>query len=433
MAVAVADNEVRIRHEFRGGNRAILACRDREVLLEGPAGTGKTRAMLTKVHLCMLKYPGARAFITRAVHQDLKASALQTFDDEVVSKYDFVEYYGGSAREPAQYRYPNGSEIFIGGMDRSSKAKSTQFDIIFVNEGTEIDEDTWETLMARNRHGVMPYQQLLADCNPDRPTHWLNQRANAGKTTRHGSRHEDNPAFHDGADWTPRGREYIAVLEQLTGARYLRLRKGVWAMAEGMVYDTYDPNIHVIDRFPIPDDWARYLVVDFGYTNPFVCQWWAVDGDGRAYMYREIYMTQRLVEDHARDIKRLHGEEPPPVDVVCDHDAEGRETLQRYLGWSTRAAVKVVREGIQEVQARLRPAGDGKARLFYFRDALVEKDQRLLEKKKPVRTVEEYEGYVWDEGSKRLQGEDPVKQDDHGMDATRYFVMRLARGGVTFV
>jgi predicted transcriptional regulator len=40
--------------------------------------------------------------------------------------------------------------------------------------------------------------------------------------------------------------------------------------------------------------------VDFGYTNPFVMQWWAEDPDGRLYLYREIYRTRRLVEDHAK-------------------------------------------------------------------------------------------------------------------------------------
>ena len=41
--------------------------------------------------------------------------------------------------------------------------------------------------------------------------------------------------------------------------------------------------VHVVDPFDIPTDWSRYLSIDFGYTNPFVAQWWALDHDGRLY------------------------------------------------------------------------------------------------------------------------------------------------------
>jgi len=69
-----------------------------------------------------------------------------------------------------------------------------------------------------------------------------------------------------------------------------------------MVYDDWDPAVHLLDPFAIPDDWRRFRAIDFGYTNPFCCQWWAVDGDGRMYLYREVYMTRRTVREHARTI-----------------------------------------------------------------------------------------------------------------------------------
>src|SRR5690606_41109593 len=82
-----------------------------------------------------------------------------------------------------------------------------------------------------------------------------------------------------------------------------RLRRGVWDAAEGMVYSDYLDAVHVVDTFPIPDHWTRYLAVDFGYTNPFVALWWAEDPDGRLYLYRVIYHTRRTVDQHARDRK----------------------------------------------------------------------------------------------------------------------------------
>jgi len=165
---------------------------------------------------------------------------------------------------------------------------------------------------------------------------------------------------------------YLRFLVVFTGVRLARLRYGIWAAAEGTVYEqSWDRNRNVIDRFPIPLDWPRYLSLDFGYTNPFVCGWWARDPDGRLICYREIYMTKRLVEDHVKDIKRYsrwgeEGGDPLPREIIADHDAEGRATFERHTGLYTMPAMKAVAEGIQAVASQLLPAGDGKPRLMYF-------------------------------------------------------------------
>ena len=82
---------------------------------------------------------------------------------------------------------------------------------------------------------------------------------------------------------------------------------GRWVAFEGLVYDVFDPREHIIDMRPneIPPSWRRIISIDFGFNHPFVAQWWAIDPEGRMYRYREIYKTGRLVEDHAKDIKRL--------------------------------------------------------------------------------------------------------------------------------
>jgi hypothetical protein len=114
--------------------------------------------------------------------------------------------------------------------------------------------------------------------------------------------------------------------------------------------------------------------------------------------------------------------EPRPVAVICDHDAEGRATFERHTGLQTVAAYKAVTDGIQAVAARLRPADDGRPRLFLLRDALVERDASRAEAKRTASTEEEFPSYVWDTRQNRKRGEEPFKEDDHGMDCTRYLV-----------
>jgi len=427
--------ELRHRYSPRGAARELMACKDGEVLLSGPAGTGKSRACLEKLHLAALKHPGMTGLIVRQVRDTLASTALRTWDRFVAKEQllaGSIIYRGSSGREPARYEFGNGSQIWIAGMDKPSKIMSTEFDMIYVQEATELTSDGWQALTTRlGRTDAMPYNQLIADCNPSHPTHWLKLRADAGTTTMLDSRHEDNPTLWDAdtGEWTKRGREYIRRLDRLTGVTLLRLRYGRWAAAEGICWPSFDTHRHIVDPFPIPQDWTRIWTVDFGMVHPFVLQCWAIAPDGELYRYREIHMSGRMVEDHARQImgivrpgavwndtaKRWDGGrwiEPKPQKIICDHDAEDRATLTRYLGIATTPADKRVKLGIEAVERRWRDN-----RLFLMRGALVEKDQAAVDARRPTCTEEEIGGYVWDDNK-----EQPVKDNDDGADTMRYAV-----------
>lgn len=410
-----------------------------EVLISGAAGTGKSRAVLEKINLMCLLTPGVRALILRKTARSLATSALRTWERDVVPegiRSGAINFYGGSAREPAQYRYDNGSAVVIGGLDDPMKVMSTEYDIAFIQECTEVSEEDWESVSIRLRNGALRsgLHQMIGDCNPSHPTHWLLERAKSGKLQHLVSAHEDNPRyFHPDGTPTAEGVAYIARLDSLTGVRYLRLRKNIWAAAEGVIYESFDRNLHVIPRFPVPDNWERIWTIDFGFTNPFVWQDWTLDHDRRAYLVREIYMTGRLVEDHARQIMALGG--PAPSAVVVDHDAEDRATFERHTGFGTVPAHKAVTEGIELVESRLRLAGDGRPRMMFFEDALIERDPSLVERKLPTCTVDEIPGYIWaaePPGGDRKQRQ-PVKRNDHGCDAKRYLTAEIDLHGPTNV
>jgi hypothetical protein len=472
-AVAVVrEPEAATRLEFRGAALEMMRRQDTEVLMSGPAGTGKSVACLWKLHLIALMYPGMRGLIVRKTAASLGSTALVTWRERVAREAiaaGLVSFYGGSAAEPPQYRYVNGSAIVVGGMDRSTRIMSSEYDVVFVQEAIELTEDDWESITTRLRHGVVPFQQLIGDTNPDRPTHWLNERSNRGTTAMLQSRHRDNPAlFDDDGNATPDGQRYLSTLARLTGVRKARLEAGKWVAAEGVIYEGWDDAVNLLDRpelppLPegepdrprligetLPPDWPRYWGVDFGFTNPFVCQCWAVDGDGRLYLEWEVYRTRRTVDEHAvtildqvsvLDPRYVHRDSTPrrayqgriwygprPTRIICDHDSGDRALLQRELGIVTKAARKNVTGGIQAVQKRIRPADDGRPRLFLLRDAAVERDPDLVEAKKPTCTQEELPGYVWDIQPGKPVKEIPRKEDDHGMDTKRYVVAEIDMG-----
>jgi phage terminase large subunit len=417
-----------------GGAEKMLYDRSTEVLLDGPAGTGKSRAVIEKLFLCLHKWPNSRAALVRKTRASLTETGLVTLESKVLPAGHPAVRRGLNRGNRTHYDIGEGSELILAGMDKPSKILSAEFDLICVQQAEELTLTDWETLTTRLRNGKMPYQQIFGDCNPGPPTHWIKQRESSGVLKLIPSRHEDNPVLwdHTTGTWTNAGVSYIAVLDKLTGPRRERLRHGRWVGAEGVVYEAFDTALHLIDRFEIPREWRRIRVIDFGYTNPFVCQWFAIDPDGRMYMYREIYHTQRLVQDHARQIAALSRKERIEA-TIADHDAEDRATLH-YAGIGTIPAWKSVSDGIQAVQSRLQKDGTGRPRIFFLRDSLVERDVSLAAGAKPSCTVEEFDGYIWapSPDGKPVKDE-PLKVNDHGVDALRYacaYVDCLAYGGM---
>ena len=410
-----------VRYEPRGAAAELFRRKDGEILISGAAGTGKSVAALAKLHYACLMTPKVRCLIVRKTHTSLTASTLVSFKEKVAKEAletGALHYFGGSGSEPGSFRYHNGSRIIVGGLDRASRLLSTEFDLAFLDEATEATPEDVETIISRLRNGRLSFHQLLMATNPDTPTHHLKKRGETGKCVMLYSKHEDNPRLYDNGRWTSEGSAYISRLENLTGARYHRLRWGRWVAREGIVYEGWDPSIHLVDRFEVPDDWDVLHGVDFGFTAPFSWMEVAVDPDGRMYVVRELYATKKTVDVHARRVKAVMSRRPSAT--VVDHQAENRAVLERELGVTTTAAHKTVLDGIEAVQRRLRPAEDGRPRLFVMKDTLDARDQSLVEAGKPTCLVEEFPSYVWD-----ARKEAPVKADDHALDNLRYLVAHL--------
>jgi len=410
----------------RGGAREVFATRAAEVLIEGPTRTGKTRALLEKAHAVAMRYPGSRILLVRKTRASLSESVLQTYEDHILAGCTWLGQAKRTHRDA--YYYPNGSIVVPGGMDHTDKIMSTEWDRIFAFEWTEATENDHEKCLTRLSGGATPFRQMMVDCNPSAPAHWLNQRANRGQMQRIMSRLEDNPRMHDGKDWTPLGTEYRKTLEGLTGVRRARLKEGKWAAADGLIYEEFDPSIHVIREMPAGwQSWRKYRAIDFGFNDPFVCLWIADSGEA-LYVYREWYMSRRITEDHARRIIQLSGDEQYAA-TVSDHARDTRETLHRH-GVYTTPAEKDIRAGIDAVRARLVRGANEQPRIFFVADSLVEYDGAMSEQKRPTCLREEFDSYVWakkpgDKGAK----EEPYDADNHAMDALRYAVMAIDTGG----
>jgi phage terminase large subunit len=389
------------------------------LLLTGSAGGGKSKLAAEKLHAYCLKYPNATAMMLRKTRESMTNSTVLFVERSIIGNDKRVTHRAQQHR----FEYANGSILAYGGMKDDDQREQVRgvgqsggLDICWLEEATQFTEDDYNEITARMRGNAASWRQLILTTNPANPSHWIYKRLiQGGEAKIFYSHAADNP--HNPSD-------YLASLDRLTGVLRDRLRDGKWVQAEGAVYPLYDPQIHLLDPFEIPARWRRIRSIDFGYTNPFVCQWWALDDDDRMYLYREIYMTQRTVAEHAPLILKLSANERIEQ-TICDHDAEDRATLVQ-CGIPNVAAMKDVTRGIQTVTERLKIAGDGKPRIFFLRGALVETDTQLVAAHKPTSTIEELDGYVWQPVRENKEAkEEPLKLNDHGCDAMRYAVMGM--------
>jgi len=189
--------------------------------------------------------------------------------------------------------------------------------------------------------------------------------------------------------------------------------KGNFAAFVGNVYKTFRRDVHVIESFPIPEDWDKWRSIDFGFSNPFVNLWVARDGDGNYFVYREYYKAQEVVGEHIRVVKRLSGKERYRDTFADPEDREARQQFHN-AGIKTKIPVKSINPGVEMIQTKLKVKGDGYPSLFIFSEC--------------KHTTLEFGLYRYAEGGRnRSSADNPLNRDNHCMDALRYLLYTLEK------
>lgn len=426
--------------EIRGNLRKLFSDKtSTEIIADGPAGTGKTRIILERQNLIQNKYPLARGLIIRKFRSSMNTTCLQVLKDDVFKDQNGNAYPDAPEwhERDQEFVYSNGSKIVVSGMDDPTKVMSSQYDWFYWNEAIEAKRAEWENVMSRLRNFKVPYQQAIGDTNPGPPTHWIKKFADAGKIQLYPTNHKDNPVYWDDKKqkWTAKGEMYVnrTLRDGLTGLRNDRLYKGLWKSAEGLVYDAWNVDVHVVPRWTLPASWPRYWMFDFGYVDPFV--WLELvqnPNTGQIILYRELYHTGLRVEEACNIIKeKSYGIKP--MFMICDHDAENRATLEKEFGWLTLPAYKSINPGIEAVKSRLVTrqkwsTDDTEVPGFVvMENPGIKIDKDLQDRHKPLSTVDEFDAYVWDTGKIALDKykDLPIDRDNHGMDAVRYGIAFL--------
>src|SRR5678816_4002138 len=409
----------------RGAVRDLWTSRDPETIIAGPAETGKTFGCLHWLDALAWKYPGMQAAIVRKTYNSAIASVVQSYRLKVLGSNSPVKAYGGD--RPDWFDYPNGSRVWVGGMDNPGKVLSSERDIIYANQAEELTLDDWETLRTRatGRAGNMPYARSVGDCNPGPPQHWILQRERDGRLRVLHSRHEDNPTlYNDHAALTAQGHATMAVLDSLTGVRYQRLRLGLWVSAEGTVYELKDE--HLGDDLFQPDKPTQLAVDPSNGSGPYAALVLQQIGK-RVLVVAEFYQNGGKDED-LRDwllASPYHARLTGGVSDPAKPDTIWRLSQKDFLGVRITA-----KEGKKDITAQINAV-----RSLMELDPVTKQSPLVIDRGRCPMLLDEFSQYVWQKplvnAPDRNISDTPVDAHNHCLDALAYWVTTKALAGLS--
>lgn len=266
------------------------------------------------------------------------------------------------------------------------------------DEMTTWAEDVFQMLKSRLRCKHSVYD---GTCNPDSPYNYVKRFLDSENTDIYcqTSTIDDNPNLPP---------EFVTALKhEYAGTVYYdRFILGRWALAEGRVYDMFDRDKHVVPSIERAYT-AYYISMDYGTQNPTAMLLWG-KYNGVWYAVTEYYYSgreqkrQKTDEDYHADLVKLAGDHPIRAVIIDPSAASMIACIKKHGKFHVKQADNAVLDGIRNTATALN------AGIIKIGDQC-------------KRTIGEFEAYVWD-GKASERGEDkPIKDNDHAMDAIRYF------------
>lgn len=244
------------------------------------------------------------------------------------------------------------------------------------------------------------------NCNPDGPYHWfklnwLDKAKEKNLLVLHFTM-EDNLSLSE--------RIKERYRNMYTGVFFKRYILGLWAMAEGIIYDMFSEDRHVktiLEYARQLIDGGRYVSIDYGTQNATAFLLWNKGRDGKWYCIREYYYSgrdkgiQKTDAEYAEDLKKFLDGTPVKAVIVDPSAASFIAELNKH-GFTVIQADNAVEDGIRLVATLLNT-------------------ERIAFSQSCKNTIMEFASYIWDPKAAERGEDKPIKQHDHAMDAVRYF------------
>ena len=324
------------------------------------------------------------------------------------------DIYGDSAATAINSRNQSrifGEKVYCIGANNSgqvAKLRGSEIAYCAIDEAIDINPEVFEMLKSRLS---LPWSRCDITTNPSSPSHWFKEFLES--TSNGVDVYVQNYTLYDNPFLSP---EYVRSLEAeyANTVWFNRYILGEWTQAEGLIYPMFTDALEDTS----PDNYVEYaLSIDYGTQNAFAAILWGRDCTVW-HAFKEYYYSgretgkQKTDEDYKHDM----------VDFVsCLPVTANIETILDPSAASFKAALAEVKTTLngQECRVfRLRDADNNV--LDGIRDTARCLQQSVVKINRNTckRTVREFGGYIWDNKSIDV----PIKENDHAMDAIRYFI-----------
>lgn len=285
---------IHLKDVVGGGYKDFWNFKGRYRVVKGSRASKKSTTIALNAIVRIMKYPKANMLVVRKTANTLYNSCFQQLKWAIYRLG--VEKYWRAKVNPMELIYtPTNQKIIFRGLDDPYKLTSVTVDAgvlcwLWIEEAYEIAAEDDFNRLDESIRGEMPdgyFKQITLSLNPWDRNHWIKRRFFDIK---------DDPdimaittnylcnEFLDEAD-----RRMFERMKIEDPERYKTAGLGEWGIAEGQFFKQWQDNLHIIKPFEIPSNWIKWRVMDWGSSRPYACYWIALDYDGVAYVYRELY------------------------------------------------------------------------------------------------------------------------------------------------
>lgn len=281
----------KVRIEGVPSERQALFLRDKHKFIAygGARGGGKSWAIRYKIKLLAIQFPEIRMLLLRRTLGEL----YENHTLPLIHDLNGIATYRDSEK---CFNFVNGSRLKLGYCDIESDVEHYQgneYDIVFMDEGTQFTEYQFRCLSACIRGGNPKHpKRMYITCNPGGVGHeWVKRLFIDRRYTE--DENPDDYSFipakvYDNEYLMANNPGYLKMLKALPSGLRDAWLDGNWETFIGKFFTEFDEKVHVIQPFSIPCDWRRYYVNDYG-LDALAGLWIAVDFKGNAYVYREVF------------------------------------------------------------------------------------------------------------------------------------------------
>ena len=282
-----------------------------EVMYGGAAGGGKSYAQIMDATIKAIQYPGIKQLIMRTSFPELERSIIRTAF-QIIPRQLYTYH-----TQKHVLTFINGSIIDFGyasGEGDVSQYQSAEYDIIRFDEATNFPPYVLNYLASRLRGANKFPKQIKYSTNPGGVSHtYLKERfinpSPPNKVFKVVDEDGDVstrlfiPAkVTDNVFLMKADPKYVKRLKGLSEGERKKLLEGSWEIYDGLFFPEFSRDRHVIS--PRRIEGTRYCSVDYG-LDMFAALFFAVDKDGNAVCYKEIYEPNLIISEAVERLRSV--------------------------------------------------------------------------------------------------------------------------------